>query len=160
MTTTLPALASIRRSPSSTLAPFCRPARQPSRFLPAFLAAAHRLFAASASRFRAAALIGFLFRLPRVGAAPSGAAGAPSLCLSSPILTVISLSLCRKPIKAASRNDLSTVEVRGISKNYIRQKSLAGELRRSSSPRWSLGRFWGNHRGSCAMKLASETGSE
>jgi hypothetical protein len=36
---------------------------QPSRFFPAFLAAAHRFFAANASRFRAAAPIGFLLPL-------------------------------------------------------------------------------------------------
>ena len=67
--------------------------RQPSRFLPAFFAAAHRFFADNASRFRAATLIGFLLPLRRIGAATSGAAGPPSLCLSSLILRVISRNL-------------------------------------------------------------------
>jgi hypothetical protein len=78
------------------------------RFLPAFFAATHRFFADSASRFLAAALIGFLLRLGRAGAAPSGVAGPPSLCLSSLILRVISRRLWPKPIRAASRSDLST----------------------------------------------------
>jgi len=62
---------------------------QPSRFLPVFFAAAHRFLAANASRFRAAALIGFLLRLRRVRAAPSDAAGLPSHRLISPILTSV-----------------------------------------------------------------------
>ena len=118
----------------------CRQAAplQPSRFLP-FFAAAHRFFAANASRFRVPHSSASSLRLRRVGA-PSDAAG-PSEPLSDFVDLEGDLTQSVAEAYEGGFNDDLSTDVCGISRDHIQQESLAGNL--------------GDDSASCAMKLSA-----